>query len=36
MTLRKLDLLYKEYCAFNGIKMKETNPDEIVPGEDVM
>ncbi len=35
MTYRKLDLLFKEYCKFNGIEFK-TNPDEVVPGEEVV
>lgn len=35
MTFRKLDLLFKEYCNFNGIEFRE-DPGDVVPGEDVV
>ena len=35
MTFRKLDLLFKEYCKFNGIEIK-VGPDENVPGEEAI
>lgn len=36
MTYRKLDLLFKEYCAFYGIELRKNNPDDFIPGEDVI
>jgi len=34
MTLRKLMLLYNEYLEFWGLEPQ--NPDDIIPGEDVI
>jgi len=35
MTLRKLDMLWREYCLFYGIPCQRTD-EEIIPGEDVI
>ena len=36
MTLRKLMLLFDEYKFFYGIEKRYENPDEFIPGEDVI
>lgn len=36
MTYRKLDLLFNEYKYFYEIEKRYENPDDFIPGEDVI